>query len=275
MLAASHVVACASFSDRRAYYKCLTCYATHKDVNFPSASALEKHMERHPGYSFVRNEPAVIKATQEQIQLHVLVPRPNVWIPTTVDKNVDVDVSPPSSPETEQTPEMQIPAPLKTHMPPPAPVRPPPIPTQIELPAVTMTQPRFELPGSTFPHLASIPLYKPQASTEARSQQGYATLYRGPSPHQGGNAGSLQSKRSTDSHQQPMQAPSAGLSYSQLPPTPPKQDRQAQQTAEQYRQVQQPPRPGTRSSLGEGMQPETAPSSSRPGRMDQFKSVFK
>ncbi|KAK4096838.1 hypothetical protein N658DRAFT_562189 [Parathielavia hyrcaniae] len=141
LLAASLVVACASLSDRRAYYKCLACYATHK-------------MSTSPRPRSVRNESAVMKATQEEIQLQVLVPRPNVWIPTTVDKNVDVDVSPATSPETEQAPEMQIPAPFETHMPPPAPVRPPPIPTQAELPAVTRTQPLFELPRSTFPHLA-------------------------------------------------------------------------------------------------------------------------
>jgi hypothetical protein len=48
ILARSHVTSCASFLDRRAFYKCLACYAKHGDVDFSSAEALERHLEKHP-----------------------------------------------------------------------------------------------------------------------------------------------------------------------------------------------------------------------------------
>ncbi|KAH7330498.1 hypothetical protein BKA65DRAFT_509488 [Rhexocercosporidium sp. MPI-PUGE-AT-0058] len=48
LLAASHVVSCPSFMDRRAAYKCLPCHAKHFDIDFPSATALERHLKKHP-----------------------------------------------------------------------------------------------------------------------------------------------------------------------------------------------------------------------------------
>ena len=48
LLAASHVVSCPSFVDRRAAYKCLPCHAKHFDIDFPSATALERHLNKHP-----------------------------------------------------------------------------------------------------------------------------------------------------------------------------------------------------------------------------------
>lgn len=48
ILARSHVTSCGSFLDRRAFYKCLACYAKHGDVDFGSAEALERHLEKHP-----------------------------------------------------------------------------------------------------------------------------------------------------------------------------------------------------------------------------------
>ncbi|KAK0747206.1 hypothetical protein B0T18DRAFT_413310 [Schizothecium vesticola] len=74
LMAASHVVACASFADRRAHYKCLACFDNYLDVDLPSASALEKHMEQHPGFSFVKNESKVVQATNEKIRYWVLQP---------------------------------------------------------------------------------------------------------------------------------------------------------------------------------------------------------
>ncbi|EPE26723.1 hypothetical protein GLAREA_02637 [Glarea lozoyensis ATCC 20868] len=48
VLARSHITSCASLMDRRAFYKCLACFAKHGDVDFGSAEALEKHLETHP-----------------------------------------------------------------------------------------------------------------------------------------------------------------------------------------------------------------------------------
>ncbi|RYP48609.1 hypothetical protein DL768_005529 [Monosporascus sp. mg162] len=78
MLAASHVIACASFKDRRAYYKCLACYENHKDLDFPSASTFERHMQNHPDYSFIKNERGVSEETRKKIEYYVLEPKPEV-----------------------------------------------------------------------------------------------------------------------------------------------------------------------------------------------------
>jgi hypothetical protein len=48
LLAASHVISCPSFTDRRAAYKCLPCHAKHFDIDFPSAAALGQHLKKHP-----------------------------------------------------------------------------------------------------------------------------------------------------------------------------------------------------------------------------------
>lgn len=107
MLAACHVMACASFDNRRAYYKCLACFGLRKDVNFSSASALEKHMETHPDYSFLRNEAEVVEATRTNIRYYVLEPDHKPRIPPSVVPTEQAspwydaqEVSPISSPET-------------------------------------------------------------------------------------------------------------------------------------------------------------------------------
>jgi len=63
LLAASHVVSCPSFTDRRAAYKCLPCHAKHFDIDFPSAAALEQHLKKHPNSKHVREmeEKDVVK----------------------------------------------------------------------------------------------------------------------------------------------------------------------------------------------------------------------
>ncbi len=149
MLAACHVMACASFANRRAYYKCLACYENRKDVNFSSAAALEKHMETHPGYSLVRkaSEAEVVKATKNSIRRYVLEPDPGTQPPPLSEDNADNwqdaegEVSPVSSPETtpvrhlaDETgvppiylPAVSIPA-VSTIPTRPAPVRPVPVP---------------------------------------------------------------------------------------------------------------------------------------------------
>ncbi|KAH8883301.1 hypothetical protein GQ53DRAFT_846975 [Thozetella sp. PMI_491] len=113
MLAASHVMACPSFQDRRAYYKCLACYENHQDLDFPSASAFEKHMQTHPGYSFVKNESEVSEATRNKIEYYVLKPELEELMAAAADDGADgysdepvlrvathaVDISPISSPE--------------------------------------------------------------------------------------------------------------------------------------------------------------------------------
>lgn len=116
MLAASHVMACASFQDRRAYYKCLACYENHQDIHFSSAQAFEKHMQEHPGYSFlkVEAEAAALRETEQNITDYVLEPSPEILYMIEADNDlVDgyeetasrsyegniVDVSPASSPE--------------------------------------------------------------------------------------------------------------------------------------------------------------------------------
>lgn len=100
-MAASHGVACASFADRRAHYKCLACFDNHLDVDLPSASALEKHMEQHPGYSFVKNEPDVVQATNDKIRYWVLQPRiePQPVADSSDGDNPSDDVSPLGTPE--------------------------------------------------------------------------------------------------------------------------------------------------------------------------------
>ncbi|KAG4439318.1 hypothetical protein IFR05_005193 [Cadophora sp. M221] len=55
LLAASHVVSCPSFMDRRAAYKCLPCHAKHFDIDFPSATALERHLKKHPNTKQLRD----------------------------------------------------------------------------------------------------------------------------------------------------------------------------------------------------------------------------
>lgn len=74
MMAASHAMACASFTNRRAFYKCLVCYGGHRDADFSSASALEKHMEKHPDYNFIENEPEVVNKTEEKIRHWIAEP---------------------------------------------------------------------------------------------------------------------------------------------------------------------------------------------------------
>lgn len=54
LLTASHLVACKSLLDHRAFYRCLACYMQHKIVEFPSALAFEKHMERHIGFTILQ-----------------------------------------------------------------------------------------------------------------------------------------------------------------------------------------------------------------------------
>jgi hypothetical protein len=101
LMAASHVVACASFADRQAHYKCLACFENYLDVDLPSASALEKHMEQHPDFSFVKNEPEVVQATKEKIRYWVL--QPSIELQPVVDSsdgNTPSDeVSPLGTPE--------------------------------------------------------------------------------------------------------------------------------------------------------------------------------
>ena len=155
MLAACHVMACASFTNRRAYYKCLACYENRKDVNFSSATALEKHMETHPGYSLVRKaaEAEVVKATKNSIRRYVLEPDPDSQPPPLSEDNADNrhdaegEVSPVSSPEMipvrdlvdeSGVPPIYLPAvstiptrpaAVPVRPPSPAPVRPVPVPT--------------------------------------------------------------------------------------------------------------------------------------------------
>jgi hypothetical protein len=112
LMAASHVVACASFTDRRAYYKCPACYYEGRpDVDFSSASALEEHMKQHPPtenhdedqvprYKFVKNEPDAAQETKEKISYYVLRPSPKARPVPTHEESVPArEVSPPSSPE--------------------------------------------------------------------------------------------------------------------------------------------------------------------------------
>jgi hypothetical protein len=113
MLAASHVMACASFNNRRAYYKCLACYENHEDVDFSSAQAFEKHMQSHPGYSFIKNEAEAFEETRKNIRYYVLEPKPETLSVYDADDDADgnydepgsqdggnpADVSPVSSPE--------------------------------------------------------------------------------------------------------------------------------------------------------------------------------
>ncbi len=107
-------MACASFTDRRAYYKCLACCENRKDVNFSSAPALEKHMETHPGYSLVKKtaEAEIVKATQNSIRRYVLEPDRDTQPPPLAEDNADSwhdaegEVSPVSSPETIPVPDL-------------------------------------------------------------------------------------------------------------------------------------------------------------------------
>ncbi|KAH7303101.1 hypothetical protein B0I35DRAFT_194982 [Stachybotrys elegans] len=167
MLAASHVIACPSFADRRAYYKCLACYANHKDLDFPSASAFEKHMQSHPGYSFIRNEKKASDETKEKIEQYFILESKVEGLPgtetnTTADDNLEryaseegvkaSDVSPISSPELKSQEVMEKRAraapqepKLQGH-----PIKPPAAPLA----------PGFELPSEPY-HDRNIPLEMP------------------------------------------------------------------------------------------------------------------
>jgi hypothetical protein len=68
ILARSHVTSCASFLDRRAFYKCLACYAKHGDVDFSSAEALERHLEKHPRKE---DQPAYLEEEDLADELHI------------------------------------------------------------------------------------------------------------------------------------------------------------------------------------------------------------
>ena len=48
LLTASHLIAFKSIKERRAFYRCLQCYKNRELIDFPSALAFEKHMEKHP-----------------------------------------------------------------------------------------------------------------------------------------------------------------------------------------------------------------------------------
>lgn len=170
MLAASHVMACDSFSNRRAYYKCLACYQNHRDVDFSSASALEIHMRGHPGYSFVKNEPEVIKATHAKIQNYIVEPSPDrVLTGSVVDNDTVDDVSPVSSPKLSsqnlannpiepvklQTLEATIRGPIPTEVPAsarrPVPVSKSPRPVQASAPPNTVELPIVSYDGHDAP----------------------------------------------------------------------------------------------------------------------------
>jgi hypothetical protein len=50
LLAASHLIACRSFQDRKAFYRCLPCYQRGIPIDLPSAMVYEKHMRMHPNF---------------------------------------------------------------------------------------------------------------------------------------------------------------------------------------------------------------------------------
>jgi hypothetical protein len=54
LLTASHLVACKSLLDHRAFYRCLACFKRNKIIEFPSAMAFEKHMEQHFGFTLLQ-----------------------------------------------------------------------------------------------------------------------------------------------------------------------------------------------------------------------------
>jgi hypothetical protein len=50
LLAASHLIACRSFENRGAFYRCLPCHQRGRLVDLRSASAFEEHMQKHPTF---------------------------------------------------------------------------------------------------------------------------------------------------------------------------------------------------------------------------------
>ncbi|KAM5358930.1 hypothetical protein ACJZ2D_014880 [Fusarium nematophilum] len=65
LLAASHLAACSSFNDRRAFYKCLACHQNLGDMEFSSAEALEMHMRKHPTFGCIESEKEAGQATAD------------------------------------------------------------------------------------------------------------------------------------------------------------------------------------------------------------------
>jgi hypothetical protein len=54
------------WADRRAFYRCYCCFQKRKIFDFASAVAFEKHMERHPDFTMVREEE------EEEAQVSVM-----------------------------------------------------------------------------------------------------------------------------------------------------------------------------------------------------------
>lgn len=66
---ASHLVACRSLLDRRAFHRCLACYFQKKvSVDFSSASDLVRHMKLHPDYIYIQQEDVAVKELQKMVQ---------------------------------------------------------------------------------------------------------------------------------------------------------------------------------------------------------------
>lgn len=63
LLTASHLVACRSLEDRKAFYRCLPCYQNRTLVDLSSATALEEHMIEHPEYA--------LKSAEDELTIEV------------------------------------------------------------------------------------------------------------------------------------------------------------------------------------------------------------
>jgi hypothetical protein len=61
LLTASHLIAFKSIKERRAFYRCLQCYKNRELIDFPSALAFEKHMEKHPEFTLMKKQDEVQK----------------------------------------------------------------------------------------------------------------------------------------------------------------------------------------------------------------------
>lgn len=81
MWLASHLVACKSFSERRAFYRCLACLFERREVaNFESARDLERHLRVHPDFVYIprgkeEEAEAELQKTIERA-IHEEVPEP-------------------------------------------------------------------------------------------------------------------------------------------------------------------------------------------------------
>lgn len=102
LLASCHLMAC-NLKDLRAFYRCLPCHLDQRLVDFATAAELERHMNNHTDFTFLPSRllSAGREAAKQDIEQYFVNAQPTATDPAGSARDVDEEVSSPSTPSNE------------------------------------------------------------------------------------------------------------------------------------------------------------------------------